>query len=566
MQSDLLPMPASISSVITFIMLYVGATAALSAQLLDKPHPYTQADTLRGSLRPERTCYDVKAYDLTVEVDIPTKSISGSNVITFEAVSDFSKLQIDLFLELAITSITFKGRPLSYTREANAVFIDFPNTVTAGTTDAFTIDYNGTPREAQNPPWDGGFSWSLDDKGNPWVAVSCQGLGASVWWPNKDHLSDEPNRMTITVIAPDTLTAIANGNLVAEKPAGKGKKAATWAVTYPINNYNVTLNIGKYVHFGETLFRADGTELPLDYYVMAYNLERARKQFTQVKPMLACYEQYLGPYPFTNDGFALVETPYVGMEHQGAVAYGNRYKTGYAGFDYSGIGLDFDYIIIHEAGHEWWGNNVSMQDLADMWIHEGFCTYSEAIYVECMYDRTTADAYIKAKRNLVANDKPIIGDYGVNNEGSGDMYPKGAIMLHMLRALTDNDSLWWSIIRGLQQDFALKTVTTAQIEQYISQKAGKDFSKVFDQYLRNTDLPKLEYRLTEENGGVQFEYRWVADAAGFNMPVRYTAANSKWVWCTPGPEWQQTFIPGVNSRTFRLDTNQFWFEERVMRK
>lgn len=547
-------------------LMFIGSAHHLSAQLFDKQSPYTLADTLRGSLRPERTCYDVQAYDLTVEVDIPTRSIKGSNDISFEAMADFSRLQIDLFPELTISAITYNGKPLSYSREAAAVFVDFPRTVTKGTKGKFTVDYAGTPREAKNPPWDGGMSWDRDDKGNPWVAVSCQGLGASVWWPNKDHLSDEPERMTITLIAPDTLMAIANGDQIAEKTVRAGMKATTWEVSYPINNYNVTLNIGKYAHFSESHTMADGTVLPLDYYVMEYNLDRARKQFTQVKPMLTCYEQFLGPYPFKNDGFALVETPYLGMEHQGAIAYGNRYKTGYAGFDFSGIGLDFDYIIIHETGHEWWGNHVSMQDLADMWIHEGFCTYSEAIYVECMHGRKTADDYVKAMRRMVSNDRPIIGDYGVNNEGSGDMYQKGAVMLHMLRTLTDNDALWWSIIRGIQKDFGMQTVTTQQIEQYISRKAGKDFSKVFDQYLRHADLPKLEYRLREENGGVQFEYRWVADVEGFNMPLRYANADGAWVWCTPGAEWQQTFIPGVDARTFRLDTKQFWFEERMMRK
>ncbi|HRF77269.1 MAG TPA: M1 family aminopeptidase, partial [Chitinophagales bacterium] len=339
----------------------------------------------------------------------------------------------------------------------------------------------------------------------------------------------------------------------------------SWKVSYPINNYNVSLNIGKYVHFSDVYTQTNGKDLALDYYVLDYNLEVAKKQFEQVKPMMACYEKYLGPYPFYKDGFAMVETPYLGMEHQSVIAYGNKYQTGYLGFDYSGIGLDFDYIIIHETGHEWWGNNVSMKDLADMWIHEGFCTYSESIYVECLYGNETALDYINASKRSISNDRPIIGLYNVNSEGSGDMYQKGAVFLNTLRYQVNNDPLWWNIILGIQKDFAKQTVTTAQIENYISRKAGKDFSKLFDQYLRHANIPVLEYKFQRTSAGLELNFRWVADVAGFDMPIRYISKGGKPVWVNPTTEWQLLNIEGLDEKTFKWDTRHFYFTEKLVK-
>lgn len=554
------------------VLLFVLSAACLiiaepvQAQTMTSQKSHTRADTLRGALRPERTCYDVTSYDLTVEVNIKGKSIIGSNSIGYKALTDFSKLQIDLFPELRIESITWQNKTLSFQREAGAVFVTFPETVKAGSSGSFKVNYSGSPRMAKNPPWDGGMSWATDNRGNPWVGVSCQGLGASVWWPNKDHLSDEPDHMSITIIAPDSLMVVANGKWVSETPLSNHRKSTVWAVSYPINNYNVSVNIGKYAHFSDTYTNINGETLDLDYYVLDYNLEKAKQQFQQVKPMLACYEQYLTAYPFIEDGFAVVETPYVGMEHQGAIAYGNQFENGYLGFDYSGINLDFDYILIHETGHEWWGNNVSMQDLADMWIHEGFCTYSEAIYVECRYGHETAIKYINHMKNLVSFDRPIIGDYNVNMEGSGDMYHKGALFLHTLRTLTDDDALWWSIISSIQKDFALQTVTTQQIESYISKKAGKDFSKEFDLYLRHTKLPQFEYKLTDTQKGLQIECRWVTEVPDFDMPLRYLDQNNKWIWIHPTSEWQTILLPGMKAKSFQLDDKNLYFDQRMALK
>lgn len=534
-------------------------------QLMDNQVLFTQKDTLRGALRPERTCFDVHYYDLTVDVNIGAKSIKGSNAIYFIAVEDFTILQIDLFQNLNITSITWNGKILDFKRQYDAVFVQFPSTIKKGAKEIITVAYEGFPQIAKNAPWDGGFSFDTDINGNPWVGISCEGLGASVWWPNKDHLSDEPDSMMINGIVPMDLMCVANGNLIATEQLANNKMKYSWKVSYPINNYNVSLNIGKYTHFSDVYTQANGKDLALDYYVLDYNLEVAKKQFAQVKPMMACYEKYLGPYPFYKDGYAMVETPYLGMEHQSVIAYGNKYQTGYLGFDYSGIGLDFDYIIIHETGHEWWGNNVSMKDLADMWIHEGFCTYSESIYVECLYGNEKALDYINASKRNISNDKPIIGIYNVNNEGSGDMYQKGAVFLNTLRYQVNNDPLWWNIILGIQKDFAKQTVTTAQIENYISRKAGKDFSKLFDQYLRNANIPVLEYKFQHTSEGLELSYRWVADVAGFDMPIRYISKGGKLVWINPTTDWQQINIDGLDEKTFKWDTRHFYFTEKLVK-
>lgn len=549
---------------IAFLFALAFAQASY-AQLFDKTEVFTKKDTLRGTLLPERACFDVTYYNLTVDLDISGKTLIGSNDIYFTAVSDFDKLQIDLFDYLKIDGIIWKGKKLDFTREYNAVFVKFPQKIKKGDKQMFTVNYSGAPQIAKNAPWDGGFSFASDKNGNPWVGVSCEGLGASVWWPNKDHLSDEPDSMMINAIVPSDLMCVANGNLVEKKEMQKSRTKYSWKVSYPINNYNVTLNIGKYAHFGDTYTNADGSVLALDYYVLDYNLETAKKQFEQVKPMMACYEKYLGKYPFIKDGYAMVETPYLGMEHQSAVAYGNQYKTGYLGFDFSGINLDFDYIIIHETGHEWWGNNVSAKDIADLWIHEGFCTYSESIYVECMFGYDVAMKYIDAMKNNVVNGGPIIGKYDVNNEGSADMYNKSAIFLNTLRSQVDNDALWWSIILGIQKDFGKQTVTTAQIENYISRKAGKDFSKLFEQYLRNAALPELEYKFVRTAEGIELTYRWVANVSGFNMPIKYINQQGKGIWLNPTTEWQTITINGMDEKSFKLDTIHFYFTEKLVK-
>lgn len=482
---------------------------------------YTWADTLRGALRPERTCYDVTHYDLRVKVNPEEKSISGSNKITFKAKADFSMLQLDLFENMRIMFITSGNETLYYKRIHNAVFVTFRQQIKKDSIGELTVYYYGNPIAAKRAPWDGGFTWSQDKEGTPWIAVSCEGIGASLWWPCKDHLSDEPDSMMVSCNVPKGLRCIANGTESPPDIEEDGTTTYHWGINYPINNYNVTLNIGNYSEFNDEYTAEDGSKLKLDYYVMPYNLEKAKKQFEQVKPMLSCYEKYLGKYPFWNDGYALVETPYLGMEHQGAIAYGNKYLTGYLGRDFSKLHLDFDYIIIHETGHEWWGNSVSCNDIADMWIHEGFCTYSEAIYVECLYGYDTARAYINAKKGDIDNKKPIVGNYDVNEEGDGDMYSKGSLFLNTLRAIVDDDKLWWSTIKGMSDTvFKMKNIGYQDVVTYFNTRTGKNLTPVFEQYLKHPAIPVFEYSLKKiSDTAYDFTYKWNTDVGNFEMPV-----------------------------------------------
>ncbi len=521
---------------LTFIMFY----GCIYSQLLDgEKVAFTHDDSLRGGLRPERTCYDVTFYDLNVKVDIASKSISGYNTLYFTANTPFDRLQIDLFQNMIIDKIEHNEIPLLYERDGNAVFIAMDRTIKPKEKDKIRVVYHGVPNQAKRAPWDGGFVWAKDDENKDWVAVACEGTGASLWWPCKDELSDEPDSMKITCTYPVDLFFVGNGSLLSDSKNTDATRTTTWKVSYPINNYNVTLNIGNYVHFSDSYTSNEiSTDLSLDYYVMPYNLEQAKKHFKQVKPMMACYEKYFGPYPFWNDGYALVETPYLGMEHQGAIAYGNKYKTGYNGRDFSGIGLDFDYIIIHESGHEWWGNSVSCKDIADLWIHEGFCTYAESIYVEELFGKKKAQDYINAKKKSVANKAPIQGKYGVNSEGAGDMYNKSCLFLNTLRTFINNDSLWF----GMIHDFSAKTFKTKNIDyndvvRYFETKSRKSLRPLFDQYLKQAEIPTLVYKIEDKNKFMKtIYYKWKADAPNFQMRFYYSI-NGKNDYATASTNW-----------------------------
>ncbi|HUH33261.1 MAG TPA: M1 family metallopeptidase [Daejeonella sp.] len=500
-------------------MLLISVCLAKNSlgQLLVDNKTFTRADSLRGNLTPLRTCYDINYYHLDVKIDIDEKHISGSNLFKFTATQDFDRLQFDLFENLQISKIIYHNQELPFKREANAVFIDFPAMIEKSNRDEFTVYYSGNPTIAKNAPWDGGFVFSKDKSGKPWVSVATQGFGASSWWPTKDHQSDEVDSMLISVAVPGDLMNISNGRLRSIDKLADGYSQYNWFVSYPINNYNVSVNIADYKHFSDELDGENG-KLTLDYYVLPENLEKAKSHFADdVKPMLSCFENWFGPYPFYRDGFKLIETPFLGMEHQSAVAYGNKYRKGYLGRDMSGtgLGLDWDYIIIHESGHEWFGNNITSKDIADMWIHESFTTYSEGLYVECRKGKEAGIKYIAGLRRSIRNERPIIGTYNVNSEGSGDMYPKGANMLQTIRALLNNDNKWKKILRGLNQEFGLKTTTTQEVEAYLSNHTGFNLKPVFDQYLRTTKIPELSYKLQNN----KLTYKWSNTVEGFKMPV-----------------------------------------------
>ncbi len=515
----------------------------------NQPITFSRADSLRGNLTPLRTSYDINYYHLDVKLDIDNKFISGSNTFKFTATEDLNRLQFDLFDNMLIQKIIYHDKEIPYTREFNAVFVDFPLLIKKNSIDEFTVFYSGNPKIAKRAPWDGGFTFSADKSGKPWVSVSTQGFGASSWWPNKDHQADEADSVLISITVPKGLMDVSNGRLRSVENVDDNYTRYNWFVSYPINNYNVALNVADYVHFDD-LYKGENGDLSLDYYVLRENLDKAKKQFKEdVAPMLNTFENWFGPYPFYRDGYKLIESPYLGMEHQSAVAYGNKYMKGYLGRDLSGtgLGMKWDYIIIHESGHEWFGNNITAKDIADMWIHEGFTMYSESLFVESREGKKAAAKYIAGMRQNIRNDMPVIGPYNVNTEGSGDMYYKGANLIHMIRTVIGDDTKWREILRGLNAEFALKTTTTEEIVNFINKKSGKDLTPIFDQYLRHNDIPVLEYKISRK----QLSYRWQADVAGFNMPVRIKT-DKKYLWLQPSSEWKtlrwrSSFIPDLEN-------------------
>ncbi len=518
----------------------------------------SRADSLRGKLRAERTCYDVGHYKLDVALDIAEKSISGEVVMTYRILRDFQVLQVDLFENMSLDSVIWQGDLLSFERVDNAVFITFPEwqRVNEGV-GSIQMFYHGAPKIALNPPWDGGFTWTKDPEKNAWVVVSCEGIGASLWWPNKDHLSDEPDSMDIYITVPDTLEAISNGRLVGKSFLPQGWATHHWAVSYPINNYNVTLNVGKYAHFQEHYMALDGDSLDLDYYVLPKNLAKAKKHFAQVPEMLRVYEELLGKYPFWKDGYALVETPTLGMEHQGAISYGNKYKKGYLGGRLP-KGMDWDYIIIHESGHEYWGNSVSCTDLAEMWLHESFTTYMEALYVEKRYGYERMLEYLLTQKKLIRNRAPILGRLDMNFSPmySTDQYYKGSWMLHTLRNAIDNDSIWFGLLRGFYEKNALSNTTTEAFITYVNAYTKHDYRPFFEQYLTYPQPPILECQLTRKRKKLVVKYRWKTDVKGFDMPIVF-GSSKEFVRVKPSAEWQVYTFKKMKVREFKVATSLF---------
>ena len=506
------------------------------------PQESSRKDSLRGNLTSLRTSYDVFFYDLFVMIDENEKSIERSyNIVHFIANSNLNKIQIDLASNMEILLVEFEGRELSFEREFDAVYIKFDREILQNEKIEIKVWYGGYPLEAINPPWDGGFTWAKDKNGNPFIGVSCQGLGASSWWPCKDHQSDEPDSMRITTVARMPWEIISNGNLRRDTSEWNNylnswTNIREWFVSYPINNYNVSLYIGDYIKFSD-IYLSDNDTLELDYYVLRYNEEIAKRHFQQVKPMLGCFETYFGRYPFWNDGYALIESPYLGMEHQSAIAYGNNFSNGYYGnLDYID-GLEFDFIILHETGHEWWGNSITTNDIADMWIHEGFCTYSEVLYVECLYGYDAMLSYVNNQKRNVLNDKPIIGPYSVNKSGSTDMYAKGSLMLHTLRTLLQDDVLWFSILRNINLKFKYKIIDSEDIINYINTAANKDFTTFFAQYLHHKNLPQFQYKLQKTGRNYTLLYRWEA-INSFDMPILINFGRDD-IWIYPTNEWKE---------------------------
>ena len=502
---------------LVIIYFLFGYCTIFGQGLMEEKVNTTRQDTLRGSITNERSWWDLTYYHLDIKVNPEKKYISGSNTVGYKVLKSKKLMQIDLQEPMLITSVTSRGKKLKFYRDGNAYFIKMNKRQKVGEINYIKINYQGNPKEAIRAPWDGGLSWDRDLNGNHFIATSCQGLGASVWWPNKDHMYDEVDSMLISVNVPKNLKNISNGRL--RKVTSKKDQTITydWFVSNPINNYGVNINIGDYVGFSSK-FDGENGLLDIDNYVLSYNLEKAKSHFKQVPMMIEAFEYWFGPYPFYEDSFKIVEVPYLGMEHQSSITYGNEFKNGYLGRDLSGTGwgLKFDYIIIHEGGHEWFANNITYKDIADMWIHEGFTCYSENLYVDYFFGKDASAEYVIGTRKGISNKKPIIGPYDVNREGSSDMYSKGANLLHTIRQIGNDDKKWRNTLRGLNKTFFHKTVTTAEIENFISESLNIDLSSVFDQYLRDIRIPVLEYEI---NDGF-LKYRWNDVIENFKMPVK----------------------------------------------
>ncbi|HVS97769.1 MAG TPA: M1 family metallopeptidase [Puia sp.] len=528
-----------------FAGLWVLSTIPAQAQLLTpEKEAYTHEDSLRGTITPERAWWNLLKYELSVTPDYDAKSVHGENAITFVALQDGQTLQIDLQEPMKLISATWRKKTLTVTREGNVFHVRFPKTIRSGSVETIVCRYEGTPKVAVRPPWGGGWIWTKDQQGRPWMTVADEGLGLSCWLPCKDHLYDEPDSgVVMHITAPDSLVAIGNGRLRDKKSNGNGTTTYTWVNVNPINSYDIIPYIGKYVNWSSE-FQGEKGKLDCNFWVLDYNLEKAKPQFKQADTMLAAFEYWMGPYPFYEDGYKLVEAPHLGMEHQSNIAYGNHFANGYLGRDLSGTGwgLKWDFIIVHESGHEWFGNNITDKDAADMWIHEGFTNYSETLYTTYLYGTEAGNDYCIGTRKNIVNDKPIIGTYGVNKEGSGDMYYKGGNMLHIIRQIM-GDSAFRGMLRGLQKTFYHQTVTTQQVEAYMSEYAHKDLSKIFDQYLRTTKIPVLAY---QSNGDI-ISYRWNNCVKGFNMPVKVFVGGQAEKWITPTDEWQ-TMRAGTDGR------------------
>ncbi len=529
---------------ISFLMLLFGFQTLLSQN-------FTRKDSLQGGLRTERTCYDVLRYDLNIQIDPKAKTIVGYNNITFKVVENTSKIQIDLFGNMTIDSIVFNKSKLKYTRDFNAVFINFTTPLVKDAEQSIKFYYSGKPIVARRAPWDGGFVFSKDANGKDWIGVAVQGTGSSLWYPVKDSQSDEPDRGTsIKVAVPNGLMNVSNGRFLGSEDLKNGYTRWDWEVKNPINNYDITVNIADYVHLHDNYKGLD-----LDYYVLRQNEAKAKKHFEEVKPMMDCFQSKFGEYPFKEDGYKLVETPYLGMEHQSAVAYGNKYMKGYLGMDLSGtgIGLTFDYITIHESGHEWFGNSITTKDIADMWVHEGFTQYTEIVYVECTLGYEKAMKYANGLRNGVENDRPIIGHYGVNNEGSGDMYPKGALMLNTLRHVINDDAKWWKLILDYSNTYKHKIIDTETVIAFFNKESNMNLTPIFNHYLHKTVIPKLELKV---NKG-KLEARWMNVDKDFDMPVDVTLDN-KTIRIYPKNDWTSTELKVKNTNQIQVLDNKFY--------
>ena len=538
------------------ILIFLTSFPLFSQGIINDTNNFTRQDTLRGSITKERIWWDLTYYHLDISVDPINRTIKGSNEISYTVLEPYSEIQIDLQNPLVLTKAEQDDENLEIRHDGNAHFIKLKRKQIRGAKNKIKVFYEGKPKTAVRAPWDGGISWTKDKNGNHFIASSCQGLGASVWWPNKDHMYDEVEGMLMSVNVPKGLFNVSNGRLI-KIDEKENSNTYHWEVKNPINNYGVNINIGDYVNFSE-IYKGESGDLDMDYYVLRDNLEIAKIHFKDAIKSMEAFEHWFGPYPFYEDSFKLVEAPYLGMEHQSSVTYGNKFKQGYLGRDLSGSGwgLMFDYIIIHETGHEWFANNITYKDIADMWIHESFTTYSENLFLDFHFGKKASSEYVIGKRKRIRNIKPIIGTYNVNKSGSGDMYDKGSNILHTLRQITNDDEKWRQVLRGLNREFYHQTVTTTQVENYISKKMKMDLKPFFDQYLRDVRIPVLEHYMDNE----KLFFKWNNVIDGFNMPLKIILKSGNKI-IYPTKQWKSIKIKD----SFKIDNNYYVDSKNVIK-
>jgi len=520
---------------------------------IEREMAFTRADTLRGAQGAFRKNNDLLFYDLNIRVDVANKYLSGWNTVRFEMLENSQRIQLDLFQNMQVDSIVFAGKKIGFTRAVNAVFIEFPEMLQAGKIAEIDFHYSGYPKSDGRF---GGFTFSQDSLGAPWVFTACQNIGASLWWPNKDQQPDEPDSMKMHIEIPADLVDVSNGRFLGKEDLGDGFVRYNWSINYPINNYSVSVNIAPFVHFSERF-----GDLTLDYYVQPYNLQRAKEQFKQVVSMLACFESKFGPYPFPKDGYKLIEAPYLGMEHQSAVTYGNGYQNGYSGQDWTGVGIStkFDFIIVHESGHEWFGNSVTANDVSDAWIHEGWCTYTEGVYVECLFGYEESLRYLNGYKSKIKNKQPIIGPTAVNRWPTSDQYFKGALFLNTLRHVVNDEQKWASFVRLYTEHFKCKNIFTTDVVNFFNERLDRDFMPIFRQYLYEAQLPVLQLKFSK----AEVQYRWQSGVSDFNMPVmvRTPAGNQL---LNPVSEWQSVELNGVGKEDWQVATDLFYIETQEL--
>jgi len=476
----------------------------------------TPNNNLIGNLNENRSSYRVSFYDINIDFDIDHKSLAGFVTIKAESIRDLNKLQIDLAENLNIKKITYENKELSFSREFDAILIDFNSTIVKGSIFEFTVFYDGIPQSADNPPWAGGFTWSKDKNGRDWIAVSCEGEGARIWWPNKDHITAEGDSVRMKYTVPSNTVAVGNGklrNIITKN----NKSTYEWFVGNPINNYNISVQIGNYVAVQDTFIK-DDTIHNMNHYVLDYNKELASNYFTQSKEVIRFYEKYFGDYQWYEDGYKLIEVPYLGMEHQSAVTYGNGFSiyNGVRSKSWPMYGV-IDPLIIHETGHEWFGNSVTASDPTHIWIHEGLQVYSEAIYFEDKFKSYEVGVhYLNTLKNRIVNEVPIVGNENENHWAlHGDTYMKGAWVMHTLRSTINDDKSWFEILKEFMEENAKGFVNTRDFFDKVNEITGDDYWYFAEQYFYSSAQPELEYYQTDN----EFFYRWNNVNENFSMPI-----------------------------------------------